>query len=933
MTRARCTGRAPSAYTDPPLSPAGDLMTEIEIISQAKRYLDGGVADADQVLSWRAELRDKKVPALARALSRRLAAAFIGGEALSTDQVDAIWQACKADEAFSHARRVLKRRYEPDASTTIIGPPADPSAAPTKDELREQLALMTSKDPDLPASVRHDWALQILDAKPATSSAETLGIAGGIFKRRWDWDGRTASLEQSLVHYLAPIDRGWTPDKKIEDHDRNGSGVSAQDGYPAINAAFVCDLLAEQTDDPANAAAYRGRADALRHRIMQAIVASDYWTTATLAEAKFGVGDVAGAETLLRTARTLNPDPWKRRSTAEQIARLGSLRNRPHDETTRVIEALIGDGVSGAAYVESILVGKVGLALSGGGFRASLYHLGVLARLAESDILRHVSALSTVSGGSMVGAAYYLRVRHLLQTNPAPTRDDYVALVEALIADFRHGTNANLRTSLLTDFKACRAILTGDDRVYADRMAAAIWTTLYSRAAPDDPVLASDPQMADLGIMPKGAEAEFHPRYHNIFRTAKVPALVVNATSLNTGHSWHFTTQSMGESPFSIVNGADALPRLRRSYYRDPKGAVVRRATLSQAVGASACVPGLFAPLQIEALYDRYDVRLVDGGVYDNQGALALLQEDCTVFIVSDAAGQLGLSMSADGGHVSPLFRAMDIFQERMRLASFDRLREAKENGQLSGLAYVHMKQDLEAAAIDWKNCEDPSRDGDQLPGGANRNPRTTYGVWKAHQEHLAAIRTDLDAFSDIEAGALMASGYLAMDVAVRRLVVDVPALASGEKTRRGHAWFFDPCIPVMRDAHLVLERHLKAGATQFLRLAQLDKAVKQMLYVGIGVLVALFALLLWLIWDQVFQVPGRWIVLAVFGALSSWLGRKYLGKYKWMAQLTDPLGALRGQARRWVAVVGTWWLATKIVPVLTKRYLDQGRLDALNGQ
>ena len=29
--------------------------------------------------------------------------------------------------------------------------------------------------------------------------------------------------------------------------------------------------------------------------------------------------------------------------------------------------------------------GKVGLALSGGGFRASLFHLGVLARLAELD--------------------------------------------------------------------------------------------------------------------------------------------------------------------------------------------------------------------------------------------------------------------------------------------------------------------------------------------------------------------------------------------------------------------------------------------------------------------------------------------------------------------------------------------------------------------
>ena len=887
-------------------------MAETTTTADARRYLDGGFADVDQVLEWRRQLRDQGAPALARALSRRLAERFIGGDALSAAQADAIWRACKADEAFSQARRVLTRRCDP---------------VPPSDELREQWALMTSSDPDLAASVRHDWALQILDARLDTSSAETLGIAGGIFKRRWEWDGRTASLEHSLAHYLAPIDRGWTPSVAIEDHDRGGTGVTAHDGYPAINAAFVCDLLAEQTNDPISQGAYRVRADALRRRITEAIAARDYWTQATLAEAWFGLGDIARAESLLRAASQLNPDPWQRRATADQMARLGSLRGIAYADTTRVVQALVGEGRTGPAFVESILVGKVGLALSGGGFRASLYHLGVLARLAESDLLRHVAALSTVSGGSMVGAAYYLRVRHLLQTNPSPVRDDYVALVEALIADFREGTNANLRTSLLTDFKACRAILTGDDAVYAERMAAAIWTTLYSRAAQGDPVLAADPLMADLGIVPAGEDTGFHPRYHNIFRTAKVPALIVNATSLNTGHSWHFTTQSMGESPFSIVDGADALPRLRRAYYKDPKGRVVRPVTLSQAVGASACVPGLFAPLQLDALYERYAVRLVDGGVYDNQGALALVQDDCTVLIVSDAAGQLGLSEAPAGGRVSPLLRAMDIFQERMRLASFDRLRAAKEHAQLAGLAYVHMKQDLQAAAIDWTNCEDPGRDGDQLPGGVNRNPRTSYGVWKAHQAHLAAMRTDLDVFSDIEAAALMASGYLAMNLALRRLVLDVPALAPGD---RRHTWFFDRAIPALRDAHPVLERHLKAGATQFLRLAHLDAALKRLLYAGTAVLAALIVVVFWLTWDRSVEVSIRWIGLAVVLAIASWLGRKYLGTYSWAVQLTDPLGALQSQARRWVAVVGTWWLARKIVPPLTKRYLDAGRLDVL---
>ena len=50
---------------------------------------------------------------------------------------------------------------------------------------------------------------------------------------------------------------------------------------------------------------------------------------------------------------------------------------------------------------------KIGLALSGGGFRATVFHLGVLARLAEENRLEDVTFLSTVSGGSLcIGLVY-----------------------------------------------------------------------------------------------------------------------------------------------------------------------------------------------------------------------------------------------------------------------------------------------------------------------------------------------------------------------------------------------------------------------------------------------------------------------------------------------------------------------------------------------
>ena len=50
---------------------------------------------------------------------------------------------------------------------------------------------------------------------------------------------------------------------------------------------------------------------------------------------------------------------------------------------------------------------KIGLTLSGGGFRATVFHLGVLARLAEEKHLEDVTFLSTVSGGSLCGALIY----------------------------------------------------------------------------------------------------------------------------------------------------------------------------------------------------------------------------------------------------------------------------------------------------------------------------------------------------------------------------------------------------------------------------------------------------------------------------------------------------------------------------------------------
>ena len=47
---------------------------------------------------------------------------------------------------------------------------------------------------------------------------------------------------------------------------------------------------------------------------------------------------------------------------------------------------------------------RIGLALSGGGFRGTLYHLGVIRFLHDAGLLRDITHITAVSGGSILAA-------------------------------------------------------------------------------------------------------------------------------------------------------------------------------------------------------------------------------------------------------------------------------------------------------------------------------------------------------------------------------------------------------------------------------------------------------------------------------------------------------------------------------------------------
>lgn len=259
---------------------------------------------------------------------------------------------------------------------------------------------------------------------------------------------------------------------------------------------------------------------------------------------------------------------------------------------------------------------KLGLALSGGGFRATVYHLGVLARLAREGRLEDAAYLSTVSGGSLcVGLVYALNGFRW------PSSQAYL---ENIVPRARqHLLHDDLTGGLLR------------------RLLRRPWSILGSKA---DDLSALMSQHWGVSITLRDLPA--HPRW------------MINATCYETGKNWRFERFRMGDYVFGYSNDTNV--------------------PLSDALAASAGFPGLIGPLVLDATRhswfryrqstrgepeagaDEQDaegktepvtpaferVHLWDGGVYDNHGLEAVhdfqsgWRQGVDFLIVSDGSGK-----------------------------------------------------------------------------------------------------------------------------------------------------------------------------------------------------------------------------------------------------------------------------------------------------
>jgi hypothetical protein len=273
-------------------------------------------------------------------------------------------------------------------------------------------------------------------------------------------------------------------------------------------------------------------------------------------------------------------------------------------------------------------------------------------------------------------------------------------------------------------------------------------------------------------------------------------------------------------------------------------------------------VPGLFDPLELQRLYPERIVRLVDGGVHDNQGISGLLEQECAVVMVSDASGQMNTLKRPSAEAYSVPMRSNNILMARVRQAEFRELDRMRRSSALSGLAFLHRKKDIEPAYVDWVGCQDEYAAFEEYGDARSGYSLTSYGVPKPLQERLAGLRTDLDAFSDLEAYALMLSGYRMADVELERAL---PALGSPEY-RAQEAWRFltvEQTVdgPVESPAHQKLLRVLRVGANRSFKAWRLRPALA-LAVATVVVALAVYGLVRGLEWFARVQANGLEVLL-----------------------------------------------------------------------
>ena len=263
----------------------------------------------------------------------------------------------------------------------------------------------------------------------------------------------------------------------------------------------------------------------------------------------------------------------------------------------------------------------VGLCLSGGGYRAMLFHVGALKRLNDAGRLPTFDRISSVSGGSITAATLALHWSELR---------------------WHDGVATNLD-----------ALLTAPIRALADHTLD-VWSVLKG-ASPFSTI----------------SEHIAHAYREHLFGDATLqqlpakpaPRFVINATSLESGVLFRFTRDYAADWRVGTITSPDIA--------------------LADAVTASSAFPPFLSPCELDLRHAtwhtvpgndprlattgfRGKVALSDGGVYDNLG-LETVWKRCQTVLVSDGGGHTPDEEDPPHDWVREMLRVLKVIDNQVR--------------------------------------------------------------------------------------------------------------------------------------------------------------------------------------------------------------------------------------------------------------------------
>jgi len=234
----------------------------------------------------------------------------------------------------------------------------------------------------------------------------------------------------------------------------------------------------------------------------------------------------------------------------------------------------------------------IALCLSGGGFRAALFHLGPLRRLNELGILSIVDTISSVSGGSIIAAHLAERIRSW-----PPAGEEVSDWEERIAKPFRDFAKKNLRTNPLL-----KRLLP--------------WNLAKSQIAVESLATRYENELTSLSLR----------------ALPDKPRFIFCATDMAFGVNWVFEKRRVGDYQVGYLSPPPNWP-------------------VARSVAASSCFPPVFSPLPLGLRQDQLsegksppdpdrdalieNLHLTDGGVYDNMG-LEPVWKKSEVVLVSD---------------------------------------------------------------------------------------------------------------------------------------------------------------------------------------------------------------------------------------------------------------------------------------------------------